>query len=159
MRDTPTLLAIVFIAIWTPNAAAQDWHADPTYGTVELRQGFRPDPYATALTAGGGTAVSIEGCRFGHVASAPDIDLKYNTSGGSTLYIYVRSNDDTTLLINLSSGSWACDDDGLGNGNPLVVIPNAPAGLYDIWVGTYSDDLSDATVYISEIDPRGKVKE
>ena len=50
-------------------------------------------------------------------------------------------------------GSWVCDDDGHGSLNPLVVIRNAPDGLYNIWVGTYGDDLADATIFISEINP------
>jgi hypothetical protein len=120
-----------------------------------------PDPWSRSLTAGGGTEVNVSGCSFGYVATAPDVDLQYQSSGGSTLYIYVQSNDDTTLLINLPDGSWVCDDDDFGDRNPIVIIPNAQGGLYDVWVGTYGDDMASATLYISEIDPRnrGKVKE
>jgi len=47
-----------------------------------------------------------------------------------------------------------CDDDRCGNSNPVVVIPQASGGLYNIWVGTYGAVGTNATLYISEIDPR-----
>ena len=47
-----------------------------------------------------------------------------------------------------------CADDGSGNSNPVVVIPQASGGLYSIWVGTYGAVATNATLYISEIDPR-----
>lgn len=160
MRIVPALLAIGFVAASAPVASAQDWSAQPTYETVNLARGFMPDPWSRTLTAGGGTEVEISGCSFGYVANAPDVDLQYESTGGATLYIYVRSDDDTTLLINMPDGSWRCDDDDFGNRNPIVIIPNAPGGLYDIWVGTYGDDMTSATLYISEIDPRaGKNKD
>jgi hypothetical protein len=49
-----------------------------------------------------------------------------------------------------------CDDDGYGDGDPIVVIPAAEAGLYNIWVGTYQDDMASANLYISEEDPRSR---
>jgi hypothetical protein len=82
------------------------------------------------------------------------VDFFYSASGGRDLYIYAEGNQDTTLLINTPDGSWVCDDDGHTGTNPLVVLPKAAEGLYDIWVGTYSNDLSDATLFISERDPR-----
>jgi len=132
-----------------PNPGAQ-----PTFGRVELTGGFRPDPHAVSLRAGGSIEVEISGCSYGHVAEAPDVDLFYTVSGGHDLYIYVDGSEDTTLLVNKPDGTWVCDDDGYGDSNPILVIPKAPGGLYDIWVGTYGDDLTDATLYISEVDPR-----
>ena len=101
-----------------------------------------------------GRPASVSGCAYGNVADAPDVDLYYSTSGSSTLYISAISGEDTTLLINLPDGSWVCDDDSYGDGDPIVVIPGAESGLYDIWVGTYGSEPADATLYISEIDPR-----
>jgi len=133
---------------------APDPGAQPTFGRVELTGGFRPDPHAISLRAGGSIEVDISGCSYGHVAEAPDVDLYYTVSGGRDLYIYVDGDEDTTLLVNQPDGSWICDDDGYGNSNPILAIPKAPGGLYDIWVGTYGDDLTDATLYITEVDPR-----
>ncbi|NNF58865.1 MAG: peptidase S1 [Rhodothermaceae bacterium] len=133
---------------------APDLSLEPTFGFVELDEGFLPDPSEVELTAGGSVDVNVGGCSYGYVANAPDVKFRYATSGDSDLYIYAISGDDTTLLINTATGSWLCDDDSYGDGDPIVVIPNAPAGRYDIWVGTYGDDLAPASLYISEIDPR-----
>jgi hypothetical protein len=154
MRITSALLALGIAAVLSSSAAAQDWQLDPAYGDVRLTEGFQPDPFSKSLTAGGNIAVNLPGCSYGHVANAPDIDFYYETSGGSNLYIYVHAGDDTTLLINTPNESWICNDDGLGNSNPIVTIPNAPGGLYSIWVGTYSESTVSATVLISEVNPR-----
>ena len=47
-----------------------------------------------------------------------------------------------------------CNDDSFGDSDPFIVIPNAPSGLYDIWVGTYGSDPFGATLFISELDPQ-----
>ena len=136
-----------------PTLTAQNPGARPTYGDVRLDGGFLPDPHRLQLTAGGSTRVSVSGCAYGFVADAPDVDLYYSGNGQRTLYFYATSDEDTTLLINLPDGSWVCNDDGLGGRNPLVVIRNAPSGLYDIWVGTYGSTMVRATLNISEIAP------
>ena len=48
-----------------------------------------------------------------------------------------------------------CDDDSFGDGDPIIEMRYAPGGLYNVWVGSYSNDLHDATLFVSEIDPRG----
>lgn len=131
-----------------------DLSLQPTYGNVELGEGFVPDPREVALTAGGDVRVRAGDCDYGYVANPPDVDLYYETSGGADLFLYVESEEDATLLVNTPDGSWVCDDDGFGNRNPIVVVPEAAGGLYDIWVGTWGAELADATLYISEIDPR-----
>ena len=148
------LLPLALIALAATPALAQNPGAEPTYGDVRLDEGFPDDPHVVDVTAGGSEEVSERGCSYGYVADAPDVDLYYTTSGSSTLYIYAVSSEDTTLLVNLPDGSWACDDDSYGDGDPIVVVRGADAGLYDIWVGTYGDDMVEATLYISEIDPR-----
>ena len=151
MRTSLALLALLLTA---PLASAQDVSADPTYGDVSLDEGFMPDPHTTSLMAGGSVEVDLPGCSYGAVAEAPDVDLYYTTSGDSDLYIYAVSGEDTTILVNTPSGSWTCDDDSYGDGDPIVVIRSAEAGLYDIWVGTYGDDMAEAKLFISEVDPR-----
>ena len=47
-----------------------------------------------------------------------------------------------------------CDDDGLADSKPVVVIPTPAGGLYNIWVGTYGATSTHASLYISERDPR-----
>ena len=154
MRITQALLSVGLAAALVAPANAQDPSAVPTYGSVELAAGFTPDPHQVSLTAGGSIDVNVGGCGYGYVASSPDYDLYWTAGTGSTLYIYARAGEDTTLLINLPDGSWICNDDGLGNRNPLVTIPKAPSGLYDIWVGTYGTSTVSATLYISELNPQ-----
>ncbi|MEM6784433.1 MAG: hypothetical protein AAF624_11950 [Bacteroidota bacterium] len=151
-RLLPVALALLLVPAST---LAQDIAASPTYGDVSLTEGFRPDPHTTTLTAGGSIEVNKGACTYGYVADAPDVDLYYTTSGGSDLYIYAESDSDVTLLVNAPDGSWLCDDDGLGNRDPLIAIPNAADGLYDIWIGTYGDEMQAATLHISEIAPSG----
>ena len=136
------------------SSGAPDLSLDPRYGTVRLDGGFLPDPHTVSVRAGGSIEVDVGSCSYGYVANAPDVDFYYTASGGRDLYIYVEGSEDTTLLINRPDGTWTCDDDGHTGNNPLVVFQKAEGGLYDIWVGTYGDDLSDATLYITERDPR-----
>lgn len=150
------LLGALGLLLLTPAVQAQDWQIDPTFGSVDLSEGFLPDPHQVDLTAGGSTTPSVEGCAFGTIAEAPDYDLYYDTTGGSTLYIYAESEADVTILVNTPDQTWVCDDDSYGGSDPLVVIPSAASGLYDIWVGTYGSDPADASLFISEVDPRGE---
>lgn len=145
------LLAAFAFVLAAPLAHAQSVGESPTYGSVTLRAGFTPDPHTTTLTAGGSIAVDISGCN-GTVADAPDLNLTWR-GGSSTLYIYSTSSEDTTLLVNLPNGSWVCNDDTMGR-NPLVIVRNAPSGLYNIWSGTFGGGTASANVMISEIDPR-----
>jgi len=119
-----------------------------------LNEGFLPDPYTVDLVAGGSIDLDVGGCAYGYVAEAPDFDLYYETSGSSNLYIYAMSDEDTTLLVNTPDANWTCNDDGYSGSNPLIVIPAAAGGLYDIWVGSYGGDAAGTTLYISERDPR-----
>ncbi|MDX1420453.1 MAG: hypothetical protein R3181_10850 [Rubricoccaceae bacterium] len=152
MRNLLLLAALGLLL--APAVQAQDWQLDPTFGSVELEEGFLPDPHEITLTAGGGSTPAVSGCDYGYIAEAPDYDLYYEASGGSTLYIYAVSGSDTTILVNTPDQSWVCDDDSYGDGDPLVIVPNAEGGLYDIWVGTYGEDAAEATLFISEVDPR-----
>ena len=155
MKGKSSLWLIVLLMVLPPIIArAQSPGASPTYGDVRLSAGFDQDPWAKHLIAGGGITPSMGGCSYGYVADAPDVDLYWDGSG-STLYIYVMSKGDVdaTLLVNTPDGGWMCNDDSFGDSDPFIVIPNAPSGLYDIWVGTYGSDPFGATLFISELDP------
>ena len=121
--------------------------------SLHLDTNFQPDPQRIDLDAGGDIdAIALGGGCAGMIANAPDVDL-YFDSGRYPLNIYVRSNADTTLVVNLPNGEWICSDDAEGL-NPLVSLRSPPSGLYNIWVGTYaSGRLESATLYVSEIEP------
>ncbi|MEQ1856061.1 MAG: hypothetical protein ABL963_06315 [Longimicrobiales bacterium] len=127
---------------------------DALFGEVDLPQEFTPDPHTVTLRAGGDIEVDVGDCGFGYVSDAPSVDLTYTTSASSEIHIYVRSDDDTTLLINTPDGEWICDDDSLGDGNPIVSFTAATTGLYDIWVGTFNGEEARATLYISRKAPK-----
>jgi hypothetical protein len=154
MRLRPLLVLVGLLAVTVSAAKAQNTVAQPNFGDLRLKEGFLPDPQSVTVTSGGNLDVDVGSCSYGYVLSAPDVDLYYTTSGGAGLYIYVDGADDTTLLVNRPDRGWTCNDDGYTGTNPIVEISRAEDGLYNIYVGTYGDDLTSATLYISEIDPR-----
>jgi len=137
-------------------AAAQNYSLNPTYGTLNLAAGFRPDPQVVSLQSGGSiNAQTLSASCRGFIANAPDVRLNYS-AGQYQLFISADSAADTTLVVNGPDGSWYCDDDGGNNGlNPLIHFPNPTSGQYDIWVGTYGNaSLQPAQLYISEAGTR-----
>jgi hypothetical protein len=136
-----TLLAAVAAVTTIAAGAAQacpDWQASPSFGQIDLRAGFMPDPYVRNITAGG--RYDLAGCFGsngwgGSVASKPDFDLYWN-GASAALTIGVNSGHDTVLLINAPDGQWYYSDDASGM-NPAITFSNPQQGLYDIWIGAY----------------------
>lgn len=107
--------------------------APGNFGTVSLNAG---SSLAVELVAGGEipAASLAPGCA-GFIYDTPDYVLNYQTDGGTTLTLRVRSDTNTTLAIRDPGGQWLCSDDVEGY-DPLIRIANAAAGQYSIWVGT-----------------------
>ena len=124
----------------------------PNYGTANLEAGFTPDPWTKSILAGGSVPASAarDGCE-GSVSAAPDIQIFYE-AGDADLTIKVGASEDTTLLVNTPNGRFYCDDDSAGGLNPKVTITNPQSGRYDIWVGTYGDDMVNSTLQVTELD-------
>jgi len=116
-----------------------DYGRDPYFGVVSLSPGFQPDPHAVELVSGGEVDASyLQGGCTGYAAVAPDYRLSWRGAGDLRISFEADDGGDTTLLVNLPDGSWSCNDDrAAGDYNPLVVLPAAPAGQYDIWVASY----------------------
>jgi hypothetical protein len=144
------LTASLAIFVFSGLASAQDYQLPPTFGAVTLQPGFLPDPVEVVLVAGGpiDAATINTGC-VGMIADAPDFRLTYG-AGGRQLFIGVTSEADTTLVVNAPDGSWYCSDDYAGGLDPFVGGENPQAGQYDIWVGTYGVETTEATLYITE---------
>lgn len=127
--------------------------AQPAHGTLTLDAGFNSRD--VAVEAGGPDAVSVTGfgCA-GYIANGePDLNVLYGGEG-ALLAFYTEADDDLTLVVNLPDGSWRCSDDALGR-NPAIVVESPEGGLYNVWVGTYSQSGgADATLSIAETDPR-----
>jgi hypothetical protein len=122
-----------------------------SYGEINLRSGFTPDPYRVNLTAGGSIdASTVSTDCVGKVAAAPDFQITFD-AGSLPLFIRTQSGIDTTLVVNGPSGEWYCDDDS-GDGNNAEVRWAKPAsGTYDIWVGTYGTSTGPASLLITEL--------
>jgi hypothetical protein len=120
----------------------------PTFGSVELKAGFLPDPYVKNLVAGGGNRTNLGGVNA-YVATAPDFKLFY-TNGNFALTIYAESQADTTLLDNLPNGTWVANDDTNGL-NPQLRFAQPMSGRYDIYVGTFGPNTAPAVLKITEL--------
>lgn len=122
-------------------------------GQVSLTSGFLPDPYTVNVNAGGPVdARGRAGGRcVGYMAEAPSLTLDY-TAGSYQLFLSAASSADTTLVVLGPDGRYYCDDDGAGNFNPGVHMPNPSSGRYQIWVGTYAAiGSASARLHVSEI--------
>ena len=127
----------------------------PTYGSLHLDPGFLPDPETVSVDIGGGDDMSVSGPGCAGVINnaAPDVNVVYG-EGGDLLSFYVQSSADATLLVSLPNGDWLCNDDYTGT-NPGIVISDPEEGLYNVWVGAFSEDSSGSsgTLYVSESEP------
>ncbi len=153
MKTMIGLVASLGLAAVAATATAQDYSADPSFGSVTLSAGFTPDPHSRNLTAGGSIRAQdrFSTCR-GYIANAPDYSVYYTAGSTFPLIFSVDSDRDTTLVINGPDTRWYCDDDGGEGVNPLVRFGSPQSGRYDIWVGTYSSGSNvPATLFVSEV--------
>jgi len=125
-----------------------DVGAQPIGGDISLEAGFSPDPYTQSITLSGSYDLSEMGYS-GYVSIEPTFDFYY-TPGTYPLTISAESETDTVILINTPGGEWFFSDDFDGM-NPGVVFEDPEDGLYNIWIGTYSDESGRATLVITEI--------
>jgi len=132
---------------------AQDAGKTATYGEIALSAGFTPDPYRVSVTAGGSIDAyqdtPLPAACVGKVADAPDFEVTY-TAGRLPLVFRTLSSQDTTLIINGPDGRWHCDDDSYGDGDAQVRFEKPRSGTYDIWIGTFGEDMANATLLITE---------
>lgn len=122
-------------------AAAQsglDSSLESNYGVYTIEAGFLPDPWIFPMYSGGDVDAGRQnlgvGCS-GNVTSQPDLVIDWATAS-QNLHIFFVGMDDTTLIVELPDGSYACNDDTVGT-DPSVNISNPAGGDYSIWVGTF----------------------
>jgi hypothetical protein len=156
MTLTKTLAAAAALALIASPAYAQNLNtgATGTYGQVQLRSGFLPDPHTVSVSAGGPieSTRASDDCSAGYVAQRPSFTLRY-TAGELPLYIGAVSDADTTIVVRTPNGQWLCDDDSGGALNPLVSWEEPRSGRYQIWVGRFGaqDETANAMLHISEV--------
>ena len=121
---------------------APDLGGTPVFGSVNLNQGFTPDPHRVEIVSGGSIEASgvSDGC-MGKIGQAPDYQVNYR-AGASRLTFKALGKGDSTLVINAPNGNWVCDDDSGGNQNPRLTFKAPQSGRYDIWVGDFREDMS-----------------
>ena len=136
-------------------APARNIAAPPSPRTENLMlvEGFSPDPHiVTGLTAGGPENLEFDTCNYGFVPGEPQAIVNYESrTGRSNLVIFAESDIDITLFVAGDGARIYCDDDSFGDGDPQLIIDNAPSGEYMIWVGAYNEgESARARLYISE---------
>ncbi len=135
------------------SATAADF-GEPLFERVDLQANFMPDPYSVELIAGGeGDARELAVYCAGNINLVqPDVTLSFD-AGTLPLFVYAEAEIDTTLVV-LAPDGWHCNDDAYGGYQPALEFENPQSGEYLIWVGTYEKEQGDATLFISELDPR-----
>src|SRR3954465_12437308 len=92
--------ALIIAGLAAAPAAAQDYNADPNFGTLNLTSGFQPDPQVVAVRSGGEiNANTIAAACSGFISNAPDVRVNY-TAGSLPLIISVAADADPTLVRN-----------------------------------------------------------
>ena len=147
-------LAVAAVLAGPAVATAQNWQANPQFGTVNLRGNFDPDPNVTSMVAGGRFNASNTGsnCTGFIDGDRPSVDLNYERAGANyPLTIYAESSEDLVLVVNLPNGTWVCNDDYSGT-NPAIRLDNPLSGNYNIFVGTFeAGRQANATLSITEM--------
>lgn len=128
-------------------------HACPDWSQVGQQLSYGGGAPASFPVIAGGPN-DLAGCPMpgnGHVATRPDFDLDLQNANGGTLEVSVDAQCDSVLLVNDAAGNWHFNDDDSENQtlNSRVVIPNAPSGVYDIWVGTYGPSTCQSTMTLA----------
>ncbi len=125
----------------------------PLFGSVSLAPAFTPDPQTIAVVAGGSVdafGLNLGNACRGYLTAEPTYVVDV-ASGLFGLSLYAVSAGDTTLVVQLPDGTYACNDDFSGR-NPGLSVDAPQAGTYAIWVGTFSQSSGeDATLYITEV--------
>jgi len=119
-----------------------NYSLEPQYGVIE-HSAIAPSSRLTVQAGGSASGDYIAGCN-GYTDAAPDLRLLWH--GGDLVVSFEADyfGSDATLLVNEPSLTWICNDDAEGAQDvrdPLVTIPNAQPGQYDIFVGSYEPDM------------------
>lgn len=128
---------------------------------LAISPGFSPDPWRVSFVSGGareaasqfGTDMRGNRCQ-GSVATTPDHQMTLNDSF-SYLQLWTHADGDTTLIVDGPGKFLLCDDDGGRGLNEHIEYTNWPAGDYQIYVGSYSDDYLNYQLSISELASEG----
>lgn len=150
-----TMAAAAALALIASPAYAQNLNtgASGTFGQIQLRTGFLPDPHQVTVAAGGAIEATRAhaDCNAGYIAARPSFTLRY-TAGELPLFIGATSEADVTIAVRTPNGEWVCNDDN-DSLNPMVSWETPRTGRYQIWVGRFGvqEETVPAMLYISEV--------
>lgn len=150
--DRVLVMAACAVMVFAAPAAAQqcpDWTQNGVTVTTDAETAWVPQSYP--LTAGGGVDLSLCGTvpGFGYVTAAPNFTITYDARNtGHDLDFRVESQCDTVMLINDAGAGWHYNDDEDGTLNPRLRLAAASSGIYDVWVGSYSQQACAATLVL-----------
>ena len=152
---TVAVLLSLIVAVLCSAQSHLNPAGDPRYGSHVLAPGFAPSPFTRDALSGGDIEVKSlrlgDNC-LGYAAKDPDFLIEL-TGEFNRITFLIASAEDTTLIMNLPNGSWACNDDTNGL-NPALVLHNSAPGSYRLWIGSYAAETYDESVlYISEAAP------
>lgn len=144
-----TTQAVGMIAPESLNATAE-----PTLGRISFGPDTRIDPRIIFDIRPSQTeAFGIgQGCAGFITPSQPDLVISAQP-GLPQLMVYMASDADGTLVISGPDGQLYCNDD-FEQLNPGVMIPNAPAGDYAVFAGSYSGEGGMATLGVTIASPQ-----
>jgi hypothetical protein len=128
--------------------------AEPMLGRIEFGPETRIDPRIIFDIQPSETeAFGIgQGCAGFITPEQPDLVITA-LPGLPQLMVYMASEADGTLIISGPDGQLYCNDD-FEQLNPGVMIPNAPAGDYAVFAGSYSGAGGMATLGVTIATPQ-----
>lgn len=134
-----------------PAAQCPDFNIESVVMAYDFAQ--LATPVVQDVVAGGD--LDLAGCpdvsEIGFVIQGPDYQLDLTGATGGDLELRLTADCDSILLVNDASGTWQYMDDSEGTLNPVLVLPAASDGAYDIWVGTIGPDTCPGTLQISAV--------
>lgn len=155
-----TLLLLVILLIMPVHAQEIDPEGEAAFLEFELVPNFLPDPFIITALAGGqidASALNLGvGCA-GLIESPPDVRMNWvqGDEPMTGLRVFFVSDMDTTLVIQAPDGTFLCNDDNnlraATRMNPVVDILEMMDGTYNIWIGSFSDELAGGYLMFTEL--------
>lgn len=144
----PLLLALALLAA-LPAQAQPQRNAAPQAGPLQVTA----EPTTVDVRAGGPDRNAVPGNGCSGYINNGEATATVALGSGGPLAIYATSDTDTTLLVLDPAGRWHCSDDANGS-DPAVTFPNAAAGEYRVWVGSFSPGTAPARLHVVSGQPR-----
>ncbi|MCL4246662.1 MAG: hypothetical protein KJ065_00780 [Anaerolineae bacterium] len=168
----PTYVPVVASAT-VDHLVGLDAAGPPTQGSLDLGADFTPDPLTLPMTAGGSIDLEANNPSLepqvhctGFYNAAPNAIFRLNVPlTFIRLFFLADSNDgDATLVLRSPEGRWYCNDDSYNAVNPTLNVIDAPAGTYQLWLGSFGAEASiPGTFYMTQTDatplrPEGRIR-